>query len=75
MDSSKCCGEVALRVAKLTSASMQGCSGRMAAGDGKAGAVLAFSFTASEAGTIGTIPPMVARVCGDLKRKKEIQLY
>lgn len=28
----------------------------MAAGDGKAGAVPTFSFTASEAGTSGTIP-------------------
>lgn len=70
MDSSSCCGEGALRVAKPTSASIQGWSGKMAAGDGKAGAVLAFSFTASEAGTNGTIPPMVARVCGDLKEEK-----
>lgn len=30
----------------------------MAAGDGKAGAVPTFSFTASEAGTSGTIPEL-----------------
>lgn len=56
----------------------------MAAGDGKAGAVPTFSFTASEAGTSGTLPeletesangattgeelpPIAARVCGDLE--------
>lgn len=61
----------------------------MAAGDGKAGAVPTFSFTASDAGTSGTIPeletesasgattgeglpPMVARVCGDLEKNSEI---
>lgn len=58
MDSINCCAEVALCAAKLTSASMQGCSGSMAAGDGKAGAVPTFSFTASEAGTSGTIPEL-----------------
>jgi len=66
---------------------MHGWSGSTAAGDGKAGAVPMFSFTASEAGINGTIPeletesangaatgeelpPMVARVCGDLENIK-----
>lgn len=59
----------------------------MAAGDGKAGAVPTFSFTASEAGTNGTIPEletesangattgeelvMVERVCGELEKKRQ----
>lgn len=50
--------KVASCVAKLTSASIQGWSGSIAAGDGKAGAVPTFSFTASEAGTSGTIPEL-----------------
>lgn len=63
----------------------------MAAGDGKAGAVPTFSFTASEAGTNGTIPEletesangattgeelvMVERVCGELEKKKRTLIY
>lgn len=58
IDSINCCGALCACVAKLTSASMQGWSGNIAAGDGKAGAVPTFSFTASEAGTNGTIPEL-----------------
>lgn len=44
-----------MHAAEQTSVSMQDWSGRMAAGDGNAGAAPTFSLTASEAGTNGTI--------------------
>lgn len=58
IDSINGCGALCVCVANLTSASMQDWSGNIAAGDGKAGAVPTFSFTASEAGTSGTIPEL-----------------